>query len=63
MGYVEATFPSGNTVRITNGIPVNLGRLHWCDGCESYEIAEFGREITDETGTIGILWMCGACLT
>jgi hypothetical protein len=62
MGYVEAQFPNGNAVRIQNGDALKLGRLTYCDGCQSYEITEFGRAITDETGTLEVLWMCGKCL-
>jgi len=62
MGYVEAIFSDGNAVRIQNGDALKLGRLTYCDGCQSFEITEFGRKITDETGTLGVLWMCGKCL-
>ena len=62
MGYVEAVFQNGNAVRIQNGDALKLGRLTYCDGCQSYEITEFGREINDETVTLGVLWMCGKCL-
>ena len=63
MGYVEAVFPSGDAVRIQNGDALKLGRLTYCDGCQSYQVTEFGHTISDESQTISLLWMCQGCST
>lgn len=63
MGYAEVQFPNGNAVRITDGIPLQLGKLSWCDGCQCYKPTDFGQTITNESETVSILWMCADCHT